>query len=95
VLFRSYVTVLVTRENPWFELGTELRGHEFHHSRLTNLGEVACAYRVVRGHGVDGTRDGLIYKNVLASYTHLHTAGAPQWAERLVAVARGSPIADW
>lgn len=84
----GYVTVQVARENPWFASGTELRGHEFHHSRLTNLGEVAFAYRVVRGRGIDGARDGLIYENVLASYTHLHAAGAPQWAERFVAVAR-------
>ncbi len=89
----GYVTLQVASENPWFASGTELRGHEFHHSRLTNLGEVAFAYRVVRGRGVDGARDGLIYKNVLASYTHLHAGGAPQWAERFVAVARQGSFA--
>ncbi len=84
----GYVAVEVIRQNPWFAYGTQLRGHEFHHSRLINLGEVAFAYRVSRGSGVDGTRDGLIHKNVFASYMHLHAASAPQWADRMVDMAR-------
>jgi cobyrinic acid a,c-diamide synthase len=84
----GYVAVEVIRPNPWFAYGTQFRGHEFHHSRLTNLGELEFAYRVTRGYGVDGTRDGLIHKNVFASYMHLHAASAPQWADRMVGMAR-------
>jgi len=36
--------------------------------------------------------DGLVYRNVLASYTHLHAAGAPGWAAGLVEACRGSGI---
>lgn len=83
----GYVSLQVEGENPWFPPGTELRGHEFHHSRLTNLGDIEFAYRVRRGRGVDGEHDGLVYKNVLAAYTHLHVLGAPGWAERFVSLA--------
>ncbi|MFQ5612918.1 MAG: cobyrinate a,c-diamide synthase [Anaerolineae bacterium] len=85
----GYVTLRVEKDNAWFRSGTEFRGHEFHHSQITNLGDVRLAYAISRGHGVDGERDGILYKNVLAAYTHLHALGAPGWAERLVEMARG------
>jgi cobyrinic acid a,c-diamide synthase len=37
-----------------------------------------------RGVGVINKRDGLCYKNVLATYTHIHALGTPSWAEALV-----------
>jgi cobyrinic acid a,c-diamide synthase len=46
------------------------------------------AFTMRRGAGIDGKHDGLVYKNVLATYTHLHALGAPQWAEALVRRAR-------
>ncbi len=42
------------------------------------------AYHVTRGGGINGTGDGLVYKNVLAAYTHLHALGTPQWAKAMV-----------
>jgi len=64
--------------------GLEIRGHEFHYSRIRNLGDVSFLYKVIRGKGIDGIHDGIIYKNVTASYTHLHAGGALQWAEDFV-----------
>ncbi len=52
------------------------------------VSNVRFAYRVTRGNGVDGHHDGLIYKNVLAGYAHLHALGAPDWAEGFVKAAR-------
>ncbi len=52
------------------------------------VSNVRFAYRVTRGSGIDGHHDGLIYKNVLAGYTHLHALGAPGWAEGFVKAAR-------
>jgi cobyrinic acid a,c-diamide synthase len=50
--------------------GALLRGHEFHHSSLVNLDpSLRFAYRVQRGHGIDGQCDGLCMHNLLASYT--------------------------
>ena len=31
-----------------------------------------------------GQREGLLFRNVLATYTHLHALGCPQWAKALV-----------
>ena len=66
----------------------ELRGHEFHYSRVRNLGDVKFLYKVIRGKGIDGKNDGIIYKNVIASYAHLHAIGSPQWAEEFVELIR-------
>ncbi|MCL5075818.1 MAG: hydrogenobyrinic acid a,c-diamide synthase (glutamine-hydrolyzing) [Chloroflexi bacterium] len=88
----GYVVAEVVGENTLFEIGQQLRGHEFHYSRLVNLSWVRSAYMMRRGRGVDGHMDGLVYKNVLASYTHLHALGVPQWAENFVALAHSPAI---
>ncbi len=85
----GYVLAEVATENPFWGIGTQLRGHEFHHSRLARLNGVpTLAYRLARGAGLGNQQDGLIYRNVLASYTHLHADGSPGWAEGLVGRAR-------
>jgi cobyrinic acid a,c-diamide synthase len=86
----GYTVVDVERENPFFPVGTRLAGHEFHYSRLLSWeGEKGqLAFRVERGSGIDGMRDGLCRKNVLASFTHLHALGTPRWAEGLIERAR-------
>jgi len=83
----GYVSAEVTGTNPFFSTGTLLRGHEFHHSRLLNSSGQSCAYRIIRGNGIDGKNDGLVYKNVLASYMHLHALGTPSWARTFVKLA--------
>jgi len=83
----GYVTVEVAGDNAFFGKGSLLRGHEFHHSRLVSTEGLKFAYRVNRGHGVDGRNDGIVYKNVLAAYTHLHAWGVPDWAEKFVKLA--------
>lgn len=63
----------------------EIPAHEFHYSSLENLGDgVEFAYRMVRGHGVDGHHDGIVYKNLFASYCHLRSLKGYNWAERYV-----------
>lgn len=85
----GYTVLEVTASNPFFDKGSVLRGHEFHYSRIVNPGELpGMAYSMRRGHGIDGRSDGLVYNNVLATYTHLHALGTPQWAEGLVRRAR-------
>jgi cobyrinic acid a,c-diamide synthase len=86
----GYTVLDVERENPFFPVGTGLKGHEFHYSRILSRkeGEGDLAFRVKRGIGIDGKRDGMCRKNVLASFTHLHALGTPQWAEGLVKRAR-------
>ncbi len=85
----GYTVIEVGENSPFLDQGSVIRGHEFHYSRIVNLDELPpMAYHVKRGGGIDGRRDGLIYKNVLACYTHLHARGTPGWAEAMVARAR-------
>ncbi|MFZ5902910.1 MAG: cobyrinate a,c-diamide synthase [Chloroflexota bacterium] len=83
----GYVTAEVDAENPFFPMGTVLRGHEFHNSRAA-ADSLRTAYRLSRGNGLGGGRDGFVLHNVLASYTHLHVGGCAAWAEGLVKRAR-------
>ncbi len=86
----GYEVVQVTGENPFFPLGTTIKAHEFHHSRVVNLDreKVGFAFRVLRGWGIDGQNDGLVYKNVLAAYAHIHALAVPEWARWLIERAR-------
>lgn len=78
----GYTVLQVERSNPFYPVGETLLGHEFHYSRaiLTGKESVHYAFGVTRGHGVDGKRDGLFKKNLLATYTHVHAAGNRVWA---------------
>lgn len=69
---------------PWPPPGQRVRCHEFHYSTVVDASEkLSYGYRVLRGHGMDGHFDGVVHHNVLASYAHIHTLGAPGWAEFL------------
>ncbi len=84
----GYVELLVDRANPFFKVGTTLRGHEFHYSRIVPLAESgATACEVRRGTGCFHRRDALLVNNVWASYTHLHASATPEWAQGLIAAA--------
>ncbi len=85
----GYTVLEVSGPNPFFPEGVVLKGHEFHYSRVRNLPELPpTAFTMRRGGGIDGARDGVVYRNVLATYTHLHASGTPAWAEGLVRSAR-------
>jgi cobyrinic acid a,c-diamide synthase len=79
-----------TADFPWPGNGTAVRlGHEFHHSSLENLDpSVRTAYRVQRGQGIGGARDGVRVHNVLASYAHLRHTGGNDWPRRFIAFVR-------
>jgi cobyrinic acid a,c-diamide synthase len=87
----GYTVLRVDRPNPFLPVGTELRGHEFHYSRIAEgqRPETACA--VLRGAGCYHGRDGVVAGNVWAGYTHLHATGAPEGAPALVRAARNWP----
>jgi cobyrinic acid a,c-diamide synthase len=70
------------------ESGTvRIPAHEFHHAALERLDPATrFAYRVVRGHGIDGRHDGIVKANTLGSFCHLRsTARSGYWALRFVA----------
>jgi len=79
---------LTTTGDSWMKSDIEITGHEFHYSEVVNLGDVKFAYKLSRGKGLDGRNDGIVYRNTLASYAHLHSLGAPQWADEFVALIK-------
>jgi cobyrinic acid a,c-diamide synthase len=82
----GYTIVEVKKKNPFYETGTILKGHEFHYSKVVgpiNKGE-NFAFRMKRGEGIIEKMDGICYKNVLATYTHLHAYGSPEWTDGLM-----------
>jgi len=84
----GYVVAEVVSENPIFPVGLTLRGHEFHHSSLLKLDDLRFAYQIQRGKGIAGKWDGIVYKNLFASYIHLHALGTPEWAKGLISIAK-------
>ena len=86
----GYTVLEVERENPFFPKGAILKGHEFHYCRVLSCGAGGerMAFRVKRGAGLDGCRDGLIGRNVLAGFTHLHALGTPLWVAAMIGAAR-------
>lgn len=81
----GYFEGIVDRENPFFDIGTYIRGHEFHYSFVSeNNSDVTTCVNVTRGVGCWNSRDGIVHGNVFASYFHLHTVGCPQWAKNFV-----------
>ena len=94
----GYTIVKVEEPNPYFVTGLKLKGHEFHYSRVIDWrgSDQDLIFSMKRGTGFFNNRDGVLYKNVLATYTHIHALGTPYWAEALVRNAmtfkkRGSP----
>jgi cobyrinic acid a,c-diamide synthase len=82
----GYVELTADRENPFFARGQTLTGHEFHYTRIVEPvpDGIDTAFAVRRGTGSIEGRDGILHKNVMASYTHLHAVGAPEWAVGVV-----------
>ncbi|MBU0483299.1 MAG: hydrogenobyrinic acid a,c-diamide synthase (glutamine-hydrolyzing) [Proteobacteria bacterium] len=86
----GYTELETTGDNPFYPVGTEIKGHEFRYSKILSwTGKVdSLALEMKRGVGFVGGKDGLVYNNVLALYTHIHALGTPEWAPALVAKAR-------
>jgi cobyrinic acid a,c-diamide synthase len=86
----GYVRAEVCAANPFYPVGTQLTGHEFHYSSVSGLdrADIRCALRVTRGQGIDGERDGICTGNVLATYLHVHALGTPQWADGILRKAQ-------
>jgi len=91
---RGYVVLDESPAFPWpaeARGSTEVRAHEFHYASLQNLPADTCfAYRVRRGHGVDGERDGIVTRNALASFVHRRCTERDNWAARFAAFIRAS-----
>lgn len=88
----GYTILEVKERNPFYSIGEKLKGHEFHYSKavLHLSDDTRAVFKVLRGEGIDGQKDGLCRKNMLATYTHIHAGGNPEWARRFLRVAVSS-----
>jgi cobyrinic acid a,c-diamide synthase len=76
---RGYARLQPSGADRWQE-STSIAAHEFHYSSLENLPpDSIYAYRVLRGHGIDGQHDGYQLHNLLASYVHRRGSGEQGW----------------
>ena len=82
----GYSVFRVVKDNAFYRVGEEVKGHEFRYSKVLDWQgtDDQLALEMVRGTGFVHGQDGLVYNNVLALYTHVHADGTPQWAGRFV-----------
>ena len=87
----GYTVVEVDESNPFYPVGTVLHGHEFHYSAVLEYDgkePTSLVFAMKRGCGIADKRDGICYKNVLGTYTHIHALGTPEWVRGLIAKAK-------
>jgi len=90
---RGYVRIREVKDFIWPSPDSyrEHQAHEFHYSSLENFSpdsDYRFAYEVIRGHGINGSHDGIIYKNMLACYTHQRHVKNNPWVKRFIDFVR-------
>jgi cobyrinic acid a,c-diamide synthase len=84
----GYLRATVEGANPFFDVGSEIVGHEFHYGRVLDCDpELPSILRLLRGHGLGNGRDGLCFGSVVATWAHLHALATPDWAPAIVRAA--------
>jgi cobyrinic acid a,c-diamide synthase len=78
----GYRQAVALTDSPLAAAGTAIRAHEFHRTVSDPAAGPAPAWQLA-----DGSRQGWATPRLLASYLHLHWAGLPAAAPRLVAAA--------
>jgi cobyrinic acid a,c-diamide synthase len=85
----SYNIGSFTTDTPIGGVGDSFRGHEFHHSSVTDIpGGATFAIRLTRGVGIKDGWDGIMVANTLAGYAHLHACSYLRFAEAFVEACR-------
>ncbi len=88
----GYVEAEVISENPYFELGTKIKAHEFHYSLARSTSEsdkdLKYLFKLDKGQGMGNKKDALLYKNVFAAYTHIYALESKDWAKNFIALAK-------
>ncbi len=84
----GYCVYRAIRSNVISKRGDTVVGHEFHYSKVIPTGKLEFAYRVKRGRGIDGEYDGVVKKNTLANYIHIHVLSYPTMVRRFVQFAK-------
>ena len=90
---RGYMRLRAMPNHPWPQVqaasGRTYNVHEFHYSSLEMIDSpLTTVYSVDRGHGLDGTRDGIRVHNLLATYAHQRHVAANPWVNAFVDFVR-------
>ena len=90
---RGYMQFRAMPNHPWPQVqatsGRTYNVHEFHYSSLEMTDSpLTTVYSVDRGHGLDGTRDGIRVHNLLATYAHQRHVAANPWVNAFVDFVR-------
>ena len=86
----GYTNLTATAANPVYPAGTKIKGHEFRYSKVVGWQGAGrdLAFTMQRGVGFADSGDGLVYKNCLALYTHIHALSTPEWPGLFVDLVR-------
>ncbi|HBE93014.1 MAG TPA: cobyrinic acid a,c-diamide synthase [Gammaproteobacteria bacterium] len=92
---RGYVRMEKTADWPWVstdDTPDAINAHEFHYSSLDKL-EISegFGFRVLRGTGIDGEYDGIVFKNLFACYTHQRNTRQNPWVKQFTDFIRAHP----
>jgi cobyrinic acid a,c-diamide synthase len=86
----DYTLAEVILDNCLTKKDSLVKGHEFHFSFIEDVaGDARFAYKMRRGKGITGEKDGLLEHNALASYMHLHFAQNVELAKRFIEACIG------
>ena len=81
----GYVEGKIFESNPFFDIGTVFKGHEFHYSGLADIRhDYKTCIKLTKGVGLGNYIDGLQIKNCIACYSHIHADGMKDWAKSFV-----------
>jgi len=83
-LMLGYRTVRALADGPILKSGEEIRGHEFHWSRIDSEPDQEAAYLILE----QNRREGFQRGNLLASYIHLHFASCNGLAQRFISFCK-------
>ncbi len=86
----GYREVVASEDSPMLKGGSKVRGHEFHYSEMTQKPPSSIKRAFSFTTGPDGTGDGYLYKNTMASYTHLHFGSNIEFAKGFVDMCRAT-----
>lgn len=85
----GYVVAEVKERNPFYGIGTEIRGHEFHYSKVVDYESLpSMTLKVLRGEGILNNSDGALYRNTFGTYIHVHALGTESWTEGVLRRAK-------
>ena len=86
---RGY-TILDSLGHPWGIKKNNIHAHEFHYSSvISRKKRYKYAFNIKRGYGINGEKDGLIYKNTIASFSHLRSCNSFNWIKYFIKYIEG------